>query len=66
LEEKTKLSAKSSVDEETLNKESEAEVQKSIERMQQILKSEKADEVLKHIISGVINPVSEIHINAKK
>lgn len=66
LEEKTKLSAKGSVDEETLNKDSEAEIQKSIDRMQEILKSEKADEVLKHIISGVINPVSEIHVNAQK
>ena len=66
LEEKTKLSAKDSVDEESLNKEAEAEIQKSAERMQEILKSKKADEVLKYIISGVINPVSEIHINAQK
>ena len=59
-------SASQAVNVEELNATAEKEIEESIKTIQKILKSEKADLVVKNVITGVINPVSEIHVNAQK
>lgn len=51
---------------EELNTSAEKEIEDAIKQIREILKSDKADEVVKNIITGVVSPVSEIHINAQK
>lgn len=60
------IASSQSLNVDELNANAEKEIENEIKNIEKVLQSEQTSLVVQNIITGVVSPVSEIHINAQK